>query len=131
MSKEFHEGRVSEHDWWDQVNISGYSLTSLPVQHWSRRIWQGTNTTLWSSYMLQTKNHVIYYGGDSGYFIGYKEFARKYPAIDYALLPTTAYHPRWFMHYSHMNVEGVNTGLSGSGCAVFCADPMGNISFRG
>jgi len=100
-----HEGRVSEHDWWDQVNISGILLTSLPAQHWSRRIWQGANTKLWSSYMLQTKNCVIYYGGDSGYFIGYKEFARKYPAIDYALLPTTAYHPRWFMHYSHMNVE--------------------------
>jgi len=30
---------------------------------------------------------------------------RKYPGIDYALLPTTAYHPRWLMHYAHLNAE--------------------------
>ncbi|MCG6537286.1 MAG: MBL fold metallo-hydrolase, partial [Syntrophales bacterium LBB04] len=36
---------------------------------------------------------------------GYREIGRIYPNIDYALLPTTAYHPRWFMHYAHMNVE--------------------------
>jgi L-ascorbate metabolism protein UlaG (beta-lactamase superfamily) len=47
----------------------------------------------------------IYLGGDTGYFIGYREIAKRYPKIDYALLPTTAYHPRWFMHSVHMNVD--------------------------
>lgn len=47
----------------------------------------------------------IYFGGDSGYFIGYREFGRKYQKIDYALLPITAYHPRWRMHVAHMDVK--------------------------
>lgn len=125
--QEFHKGKVSEHDWWDQVNISEILLTSLPAQHWSRRIWQGVNTTLWSSYMLQAKNCVIYYGGDSGYFIGYKEFARKYPAIDYALLPTTAYQPRWFMHYSHMNVEESIMAFQDLGARYFVPTQWGTF----
>lgn len=103
--EELHEGEVSAYDWWDRVEISGTLLTCLPAQHWSLRIGQGTNTTLWASYLLQTGNRVIYYGGDSGYFIGYREFGEKFLSIDYALLPTSAYHPRWFMHYMHMNVD--------------------------
>jgi N-acyl-phosphatidylethanolamine-hydrolysing phospholipase D len=55
--------------------------------------------------MLVTPTATIYYGADSGYFIGYREIGRRYPGIDYALLPTTAYHPRWFMHYNHMDVR--------------------------
>jgi len=55
--------------------------------------------------MLITQSVTIYLGGDTGYFIGYKEIAKRYPKIDYALLATTAYHPRWFMHYNHMNVD--------------------------
>lgn len=100
-----HPGTVHEYDWWDEGEIPGGRLTCLPVQHWSRRIGQGYNTTLWAGFMLRTAQLTVFYCGDSGYFIGFTEFARKFPSIDYALLPTTAYHPRWFMHYPHMNVE--------------------------
>ncbi len=125
--EQFHGGKVSEHDWWDQVEISGISLTNLPAQHWSRRIWQGVNTTLWSSYMLEANEYVIYYGGDSGYFVGYREFARKFPKIDYALLPTTAYHPRWFMHYSHMNIEESILAFQDLGARYFVPTQWGTF----
>jgi N-acyl-phosphatidylethanolamine-hydrolysing phospholipase D len=97
---------VTEMDWWQSIDCgNGITLVCLPMQHWSRRIGQGTNETLWASYMLITPSVTIYFGGDTGYFIGYQEIGRRFPAIDYALLPTTAYHPRWFMHYAHMNVD--------------------------
>ncbi len=99
-----HHGKVTELDWWQEIQINGAKLTSLPAQHWSRRIGQPVNSTLWASYMIESGDKVIYYGGDSGYFIGYREFARKFPPIDIALLPTTAYQPRWFMHYAHMDI---------------------------
>jgi L-ascorbate metabolism protein UlaG (beta-lactamase superfamily) len=93
-------------DWWQEMDFgNGTQLVCLPMQHWSRRIGQGFNDTLWASFMLITPEVTIYLGGDSGYFIGYKEIAKRFPGIDYALLPTTAYHPRWFMHYNHMNVD--------------------------
>ena len=97
---------VTEMDWWQEIDCgNGVRLVCLPMQHWSRRFGQGPRETLWASYMLITPKVTIYLGGDTGYFIGYKEFAKRYPKIDYALLPTTAYHPRWFMHYNHMNVD--------------------------
>jgi L-ascorbate metabolism protein UlaG (beta-lactamase superfamily) len=98
------EGEVTELDWWQSIDLGqGTRLVSLPAQHWSRRIGQGRDTTLWASYLLITPETSIYYGGDSGYFVGYREIGRRFPAIDYALIPLTAYHPRWFMHYAHMN----------------------------
>ena len=33
------------------------------------------------------------------------EIGRLYPAIDYVLMPTTAFRPRWFMHYAHMDID--------------------------
>jgi N-acyl-phosphatidylethanolamine-hydrolysing phospholipase D len=97
---------VLEMDWWQTINCgNGIKLACLPAQHWSRRISQGRDKTLWASFMILTPSVTIYVGGDSGYFIGYREIGRVYPNIDYALLPTTAYHPRWFMHYAHMDVE--------------------------
>ncbi len=97
---------VVEMDWWQSVSCGEHCrVVCLPAQHWSRRIGQGTNATLWASFLLETANRRIYYGGDSGYFVGYREIGRRYPGIDYALLPVTAYDPRWFMHYAHMDAR--------------------------
>jgi L-ascorbate metabolism protein UlaG (beta-lactamase superfamily) len=102
--RELHNGKVREMDWWEQLDLgNGVSLTCLPAQHWSRRIGQDFNTTLWAGYLLRTKDISVYYVGDSGYFTGFQEIGQRYPAIDYVLMPLTAYHPRWFMHYAHMN----------------------------
>lgn len=97
---------VVEMDWWEEAHFgNGIRLVCLPAQHWSRRLGQGFNETLWASFMLITPAVTIYLGGDSGYFVGYREIGKRFPGIDYALLPTTAYHPRWFMHYNHMNID--------------------------
>ena len=107
--KRYFEGlgrkNVRELDWWQEIDCgNGARLACLPAQHWSKRITQPFNTTLWASFMLTTPKITVYLGGDSGYFTGYREIGRKFPRIDYALIPTTAYHPRWFMHYAHMDV---------------------------
>ncbi len=102
--RSFFDGEIQELDWWERVELGdGVQLVSLPAQHWSRRIGQDFNTTLWASYLLVTPETTIYYGGDSGFFVGYREIGKRFPGIDYALMPLTAYHPRWFMHYAHMN----------------------------
>jgi N-acyl-phosphatidylethanolamine-hydrolysing phospholipase D len=100
------KSHISEMDWWQTLDCgNGTTLVCLPAQHWSRRISQGTNETLWASFLLITPNATIYFGGDSGYFMGYREFGKKYPGIDYALISVGAYHPRWFMHYAHLDVK--------------------------
>ncbi|OPY93385.1 MAG: metal-dependent hydrolase [Syntrophaceae bacterium PtaU1.Bin231] len=100
------KSEVVEMDWWQTIDCgSGVLLHCLPMQHWSRRICQGRNKTLWASFLIAAPESTIYFGGDSGYFIGYREIGRMFPDIDYALMPVTAYHPRWFMHYAHMNID--------------------------
>ena len=95
---------VHELDWWQDVTLNDVKYTLLPAQHWSRRIGQPINSTLWGSFMIEGSKK-IFFSGDTGYFIGFKEFGEKFPNIDYALLGVGAYEPRWFMHYAHMNVE--------------------------
>lgn len=123
----FHPGDVDEYDWWATGELTGGVLTCLPAQHWSRSLWHGTNSTLWASWMVQKGNRVIYYGGDSGYFIGYQEFRNKFPHIDYALLPITAYHPRWFMHYSHVNVNEAIMSFQDLGARYFVPTQWGTF----
>ena len=106
MIKGWTGKNVQEMNWWDEIDFEkGVKLICLPAQHWSRRINQGVNESLWASYLLEAGGHKIYLAMDSGYFIGYREFGVKFKDIDYAIMPVTAYHPRWFMHYAHVDVK--------------------------
>ncbi|MCK5349704.1 MAG: MBL fold metallo-hydrolase, partial [Desulfobacula sp.] len=106
-----NKNNVHEMDWWEEFKIGkGSKLICLPAQHWSLRISQGRNQSLWASYLLVTPSATLYLGGDSGYFKGFREIGKKYPGIDYAFMATTAYHPRWFMYSQHMNIEEVVKG---------------------
>jgi L-ascorbate metabolism protein UlaG (beta-lactamase superfamily) len=120
---------VLEMDWWEEVKIGKDSkLICLPAQHWSMRIDQGRNESLWVSYLLITPSVTIYFGGDSGYFKGFKEIGRKYPKIDYAFMPTTAYRPRWFMHYQHMNIPEAIQGFEDLNARFFIPTQWGTFA---
>jgi L-ascorbate metabolism protein UlaG (beta-lactamase superfamily) len=106
LVREYGGRNVIEMDWWEEAETDGGTrLTSLPAQHWSRRVTQSRNSTLWASFMIDAPSARIYFAGDSGYFLGYREIGRMFPGIDYALMPVTAYRPRWFMHYAHMDIR--------------------------
>jgi N-acyl-phosphatidylethanolamine-hydrolysing phospholipase D len=95
--------RVTEVDWWHSVRHGGWTLTALPAQHWSNRLSQRRNGSLWCSWLLDSGSRRWYFAGDSGWFHGFAEIGRRFPAIDVALLPIGAYEPRWFMAYQHMD----------------------------
>ncbi|MEW6332910.1 MAG: MBL fold metallo-hydrolase [Thermodesulfobacteriota bacterium] len=119
---------VREMDWWQSLDAgNGITLVCLPAQHWSRRVFQGRNATLWASYLLVTPKRKIYFGGDSGYFVGYKEIGRRFPGIDYALLPVTAYQPRWFMHYAHVDVRESIDAFRDLGARTFIPQQWGTF----
>lgn len=123
-----HRGKVHEMDWWETLEVgNGAKIICLPAQHWSRRLGQATNSTLWASFLLVTPETSIYYGGDSGYFIGYREFGKRFPGIDYALLSTTAYHPRWFMHYAHTNIQEALDAFQELGARYFVPTQWGTF----
>ena len=101
--RERGRNRVVELDWWQSATRDRWTLTCLPSQHWSRRLGQRTNATLWCSWLLDSGDYRYYFAGDSGYFHGFAEYGRRFPSIDVAMLPIGGYEPRWFMRHPHMS----------------------------
>jgi len=101
--RERGRGNVTELGWWQSTQVENWTISCVPAQHWSRRIGQSTNTTLWCGWILQSPSATYFYSGDTGYFGGFREIGRRFGPIDVALLPIGAYEPRWFMAYQHMN----------------------------
>lgn len=119
---------VREMNWWQETDLGqGMRLVCLPAQHWSMRIDQGRNRSLWASWLLITPGGTFYFGGDSGYFKGFSEIYKQYPDIDYAFMATTAYRPRWFMHYQHMNIPEAVKGFRDLGARYFIPTQWGTF----
>jgi len=97
---------LEELDWWDSLPINGEStVTFTPTQHFSGRGLWSRNRSLWGSYMIHHRGHLIYFGGDSGYSPHYCEIRKRFGSVDLAFLPIGSYAPRWFMKVVHMNPE--------------------------
>jgi len=94
---------VVELDWWQSARHGRWTLTCLPAQHWSNRLGEKRNASLWCSWLLDNGSRRWYFAGDSGYFQGFAEIGRRYGPIDVAFLPIGSYEPRWFMRPQHMD----------------------------
>ncbi|GGE59315.1 L-ascorbate metabolism protein UlaG (beta-lactamase superfamily) [Priestia taiwanensis] len=94
---------VEEFTWWEEQTYRGVTFSFVPAQHWTRRTMLDMNTSHWGGWMFQG-TETIYFGGDSGYFHGFKEIGERFD-IDIALMPIGAYEPEWFMRDSHMAPE--------------------------
>lgn len=82
---------------------SSLTLEMIPAHHWSRRTIWDTNKTLWGGFRLQTQEMNLVYTGDTGYSTIYKSMAKKWPPIDWLLVPVGCYEPRWFMGAQHVD----------------------------
>jgi L-ascorbate metabolism protein UlaG (beta-lactamase superfamily) len=99
---------VVEAGWYQSYSLEAdVTVTYLPAKHWNRRGLTDMNTMLWGSFMLQSNNHTIYFGADSGMGIHFTEIGELFPSIDYALLGIGAYKPEWFMHTAHTSPADV------------------------
>lgn len=128
MVEKMNKQVVHEMDWWEEyLPAPGTRLICLPAQHWSQRITQGRNRSLWASWLLITPEVTLYFGGDSGYFKGFKEIGKRFPGIDYAFMATTAYHPRWFMAYNHMNIAEAVKGFADLNARYFIPTQWGTF----
>jgi N-acyl-phosphatidylethanolamine-hydrolysing phospholipase D len=93
---------VYELDWWGSLQLGDWELCCLPAQHWSNRLEHRAFSTLWASWWLRGPSRTVYFGGDSGWFHGYRHFA-ELGRIDLAILPIGAFAPRWFMAWQHLD----------------------------
>lgn len=92
--------KITELDWWESYDYDDkLKITSTPSQHFSGRGLTDRNKTLWTSYVIATLEHNIYFSGDSGYFDGFKTIGEKYGPFDIAFMECGAYNTEWaFVH---------------------------------
>jgi L-ascorbate metabolism protein UlaG (beta-lactamase superfamily) len=93
-------------DWWQNTTINKkVAIHCLPAQHFSGRGFADRDATLWCSYMIETTRGNIYFAGDTGYGLFFREISLKFPNINLALIPIGAYKPEWFMSPIHISPD--------------------------
>ncbi len=89
------ESRIKEFDWWEGESIlPGIDLIATPARHFSGRSLT-RNKTLWASFVLKTKEHNLFLGGDSGYDAAFKTIGDNYGPFDLAILECGQYNTMW------------------------------------
>ncbi len=96
---------VEELDWGEQVTIERVRIHCLPAQHWSRRGLTDFQRALWASWAVMGPERRFYFGGDTGYFAGFKRIGGTLGPFDLAALPIGAYEPQAMMRPFHLDPE--------------------------
>jgi L-ascorbate metabolism protein UlaG (beta-lactamase superfamily) len=88
-----HEA-IHELDWHESFEVRGLTLTATPAQHFSGR---GLlrNKTLWSSWVLRTGRHRLFFSGDTGLTHEFEAIGRTYGPFDLVMLEVGAFHESW------------------------------------
>lgn len=104
---------VKEFNWWDKVSVfNGIRFTFLPAVHWSSRMIFDNNKSLWGSWMIESSDsNGIYFSGDTAYDTHFKEIAKQYPNIDFAIMGIGPTEPRELMKSSHLDPEEAGTAF--------------------
>lgn len=87
--------KITELDWWQGAPVGDVTFTATPSQHFSGRSFSDRKKTLWASWVVATDTSKLFFGGDSGYFEGFKEIGKKHGPFDITLLDSAQYNPLW------------------------------------
>lgn len=92
-----HPKRIVELDWWEDFTLPGGALrfTATPAQHFSGRSLTDRNRTLWSSWVMTSASHRVFFSGDTGLTEDFREIGRLYGPFDVVMLEIGAWHPAW------------------------------------
>ncbi len=89
--------RITELDWWQTYTLPSaeLSVTAAPSQHFSGRGLTGRNQTLWSSMVIQSPRHKVFFSGDTGLTSQFQEIRERLGPFDLVMLEVGAFHPAW------------------------------------
>lgn len=87
--------KVQQLDWWQAFQIGDVRLIATPSRHFSGRSLSDRDRTLWSSWVMVAPTYRIFFGGDSGYFDGFKQIGDRFGPFDVTLIENGAYDPAW------------------------------------
>lgn len=87
--------KIHEKDWWEATTFKNMQLTCTPAQHFSGRKFNNRKSTLWSSWVIKSKDANIYFSGDSGYGKHFAQIGERHGPFDLALVECGQYNKMW------------------------------------
>jgi len=89
--------RIVELDWWESHTMpgTGLTVTAAPSQHFSGRGLKDRNVTLWSSLVIRSQRHAVFFSGDTGLTTEYQTIRDRLGPFDLVMLEVGAFHPAW------------------------------------
>lgn len=97
------EEDITEFDWWDDQVFSDINITFTPSRHFSGRGISDRSKSLWGGWVFKTQTENIWFSGDGGYGLHFKEIGERLGPFDFAFLECGQYNPLW--HQIHMYPE--------------------------
>ncbi len=92
----YPEDKIVEMDWEEDYELeSGFTIYCVTARHFSGRGLFSQSSTLWAAYLLETPEHKIYIGGDSGYGEHFKNQGERFGSVDIAFLENGQYDEGW------------------------------------
>jgi L-ascorbate metabolism protein UlaG (beta-lactamase superfamily) len=114
-----HE-RITELDWWESHRVvardgkAELTVTAAPSQHFSGRGLRDRNATLWSSLVLRSRRHAVFFSGDTGLTSEYATIRERLGPFDLVMLEVGAFHPSWgHIHLGPANALKAHALLGG------------------
>jgi L-ascorbate metabolism protein UlaG (beta-lactamase superfamily) len=119
---------VVELGWWETHREGDLSITQVPAQHWSMRMPWDRNKRLWGGFVVESSEGIAYHAGDTAMSeVVFREIGKRFPKIDWAMLPIGAYDPAWFMQPQHMGPEEATLAFELLGARHLCAMHWGTF----
>lgn len=89
--------RIHELDWWESYRLPAAELAvhATPSQHFSGRGLKDRNATLWSSLVIESPRHRVFFSGDTGLTTEYGAIRDRFGPFDLLMLEVGAFHPAW------------------------------------
>jgi L-ascorbate metabolism protein UlaG (beta-lactamase superfamily) len=119
--------RIVELDWWESYVVpnTGLTVTAAPSQHFSGRGLKDRNATLWSSLVIRTHRHAMFFSGDTGLTTEYQTIRERLGPFDLVMLEVGAFHPAW--GDIHLGPKNALKALALLGGGPVPADPLGYV----
>ena len=96
---------ITELDWWESHRVRDLvTITATPAQHFSGRGVADRNVTLWSSWVLKTANHNLFFSADTGLTGELTDIGRRLGPFDLTMLEIGAWNAAW----SHIHLGPAN-----------------------
>jgi L-ascorbate metabolism protein UlaG (beta-lactamase superfamily) len=108
--------RIVELDWWESWSLphADLTITAAPSQHFSGRTLKTRNATLWSSLVIRSPRHAVFFSGDTGLTGEYALIRERLGPFDLTMLEVGAWHAAWGdMHLGPENALKAHALLGG------------------